>query len=163
MTTPDPPGGGPPQEPPPGGWPPPDAPQGEWQPQSQGGRPPQGHPYYPQYPPYPPYPMPARRESSTGTVVGLAVAGAFGYFLVNFITVFLVMILAAESGSSRTVIAAGAIGLAVLAFGGGGGLLAVRKPWAKGLGLGLMIGWALMSIVSVGFCTGINPTIYGSA
>jgi hypothetical protein len=153
MTTPpEPPEGGPPPEPP-DGWPP-QEPQPGW--------PQPGYPSYPQYPPYPPYPPP-RRESSTGTVVGLAVAGAFGYFLVNFVTVFLVMIMAADSSSSKAVIAAGAVGLAVFAFGGGGGLLAVRKPWAKGLGLGLMIGWALTSICSIGFCTGINPTIYGSA
>jgi hypothetical protein len=48
----------------------------------------------------------------------------------------------------------------VVAFGGGGLLVARGRPWAKGLGLGLMIGWALTSIFTLGICTGINPTIY---
>jgi hypothetical protein len=59
------------------------------------------------------------------------------------------------------VILAGTIGLALFAFGVGGVLVALRKPWAMGLGLGLMIGWALTSIFTVGICTGINPSIYG--
>ena len=46
--------------------------------------------------------------------------------------------------------------------GGGAALLAVRNPHAKGVGLGLMIGWALTSLVTVGFCTGINPALYTS-
>jgi hypothetical protein len=29
------------------------------------------------------------------------------------------------------------------------------------MGLGLMIGWALWSITTAGFCTGINPGLYG--
>jgi hypothetical protein len=36
----------------------------------------------------------------------------------------------------------------------------MRKPWSQGLGMGLMIGWALVSIVSAGFCTGLNPGLY---
>lgn len=125
----------PPPEPPPGGWP----------------------PYGPYYGPDP-YRQP-RKESSTGLVVGLAVVGAFAYFAVNFVVALLVLMLAADS-SSAAVLATGAVGLALFAFGGGAVLLALRRPWTKGLGLGLMIGWALTSICTVGFCTGINPSIY---
>ena len=39
----------------------------------------------------------------------------------------------------------------------------VTQPLCEGLGLGLMIGWALTSLVTVGFCTGINPTMYASS
>jgi hypothetical protein len=124
-----------PPEPPEGGWPPP------------------GYPYYPPYPP-------PRPPSSAGLIVGLAFVGAFTYFVTNFVVAFVVLMLAADSSTSATVIATGTIGLALFAFGGGGVLLALRKPWAKGLGLGLMIGWALTSLVTVGFCTGINPSIY---
>ncbi|MBO3745958.1 hypothetical protein J5X84_07755 [Streptosporangiaceae bacterium NEAU-GS5] len=53
-----------------------------------------------------------------------------------------------------------AVILAVGALGGGALLLLLRRPWAKGLGLGLMIGWALWSIFSAGICTGLNPSIY---
>ena len=104
--------------------------------------------------------QPPRKQSSAGLIVGLAVAGAFGYFAVNFVVALLVLMLSGSSSSSAAVIVAGTIGLAPFAFGGGGVLLAVRRPWAKGLGLGLMIGWALTSICTVGFCTGINPSIY---
>ena len=37
---------------------------------------------------------------------------------------------------------------------------APASPYAKGLGLGLMIGWAVTSLFTVGFCTGINPEMY---
>lgn len=131
----------PPPEPPEGGWPPP------------------GYPNCPPYGPYPPYPPP-RKESSAGLVVGLAAAGAFAYFVVNFVVAILVLMLA-SGPTSGNVILAGAIGLALFAFGVGGVLVALRKPWALGLGLGLMIGWALTSIGTVGICTGINPSIYG--
>ena len=51
--------------------------------------------------------------------------------------------------------------LALIAFGGGGALLATRKPRGRrGMGMGLMIGWALTSIVTVGICTGLNPALY---
>jgi len=128
-----------PPEPPPGGWPP--------------------YGSYPYYGPDP-YRRPVRNESSAGLVVGLAVAGAFAYFAVNLIVALLVLMLAAESSSSTAVLATGTVGLALFAFGGGAVLLALRRPWTKGLGLGLMIGWALTSICTVGFCTGINPSIY---
>lgn len=122
--------------------------------------PPEGWPPYGPPPPYPYGPPP--RSNDTALVVGLAVVGAFVYFLINFIAGLVVLILADSTKSQNAVIAVGAVLLAVLAFGGGGGLLAVRKPWAKGLGLGLMIGWALTSLVTVGFCTGLNPELYGS-
>ncbi|MEV0195897.1 hypothetical protein [Nonomuraea sp. NPDC050691] len=61
---------------------------------------------------------------------------------------------------SPVAIGAGAALLALGALGGGVLLALQRKPWALGLGLGLMIGWALASIVTAGFCTGINPGLY---
>jgi hypothetical protein len=153
----------PPPEPPEGGSPPPASPPPASPPP---GSPPPGDAYYPPYgtyPPYgayPPYP-PARKQSSAGVIVGLTAVGACTYFAVNLVAGLLVLMLAAGQAKSSGVIAAGTVGLALFAFGGGGVLLAMRKPWAKGLGLGLMIGWALTSICTVGFCTGINPSIYG--
>ncbi|MEU8251971.1 hypothetical protein [Nonomuraea sp. NPDC048916] len=74
---------------------------------------------------------------------------------------FMVFVIAADSGASSTpVIAVGAVVLALIGLGAGAGLLFVRKPWATGAGLGLMIGWALWSIVSAGYCTGLNPGLY---
>lgn len=124
--------------------------------------PPGGWPPYGPYANYgpDPYRQPPRKESSAGLIVGLAVVGAFAYFAVNFVVALLVLMLAADTSSSAAILVTGTVGLALFAFGGGAVLLALRRPWTKGLGLGLMIGWALTSICTVGFCTGINPSIY---
>ncbi|MFI6324615.1 hypothetical protein ACIBG8_44310 [Nonomuraea sp. NPDC050556] len=104
-------------------------------------------------------PPPPTQASNAGTVVGLAFAGVAIYFVINVILAFVALGLGG-SGNQRAAFAAIAILLALIAFGGGITLLIVRKPWSKGLGLGLMIGWALASIVSAGFCTGLNPGMY---
>lgn len=98
-------------------------------------------------PPHPP--------RSTGVVVGLAFAGFFAYVIVN---VFVGVVALSVQTQAALAVAAGF--LAVGAIGGGVALLRLRRPWAKGLGLGLMIGWGLVSIVSAGFCTGLNPDLY---
>jgi hypothetical protein len=92
-------------------------------------------------------------------VIGLAVVGVFLFGGINLVLGFIVLIAASGSNSSATV-GVGAGVLALIAFGGGAGLIALRKPWTKGLGIGLMIGWALLSITTVGFCTGLNPEMY---
>jgi hypothetical protein len=116
-------------------------------------------PPYGPYGPYPPYPPP-REPSSAGMIIGLAVVGVFTYFAINLAVGLILVMLAIQTPASNVAVVAVAIGLGLFAFGGGGVLLAFRKPWAKGLGLGLMIGWALTSIFTVGICTGINPSIY---
>lgn len=105
--------------------------------------------------PTPPPPPP----STTGMVVGLAVVGVFVFGGINLVLGFIVLA-AASGANSPAAVAIGAVVLGLIAFGGGAGLIALRKPWAKGLGIGLMIGWALLSITSVGFCTGLNPEMY---
>ncbi|WP_205302846.1 hypothetical protein [Nonomuraea montanisoli] len=88
-------------------------------------------------------------------MVGLAFAGAFAYWVVNLFAGLLVV-----SFQSRVAFGVGAVVLALGALGGGALLISRRKPWARGLGLGLMIGWALASIATAGLCTGINPELY---
>ncbi|MEU7832449.1 hypothetical protein [Nonomuraea sp. NPDC049129] len=88
-------------------------------------------------------------------IVGLAFAGAFGYWILNVIVGLIVV-----SMSSTVAIGVAAGFLAVVGIGAGIVLVVLRKPWALGLGLGLMIGWALASIVSAGYCTGLNPGMY---
>ncbi|WP_217708928.1 hypothetical protein [Nonomuraea rhodomycinica] len=88
-------------------------------------------------------------------MVGLAFAGAFGYWVVNVLLGLIVI-----RFDSRVAVGVGAAVLALGALGGGVLLVSRRKPWALGLGLGLMIGWALASIVTAGFCTGLNPNLY---
>ncbi|MCB0949328.1 MAG: hypothetical protein KDB44_08635 [Mycobacterium sp.] len=88
--------------------------------------------------------------------------GCAAWAIIN-VTVALAAILVSSgsTGSSdNVVLGAAALSLAVIAFGVGGGLVAARNRYSKGLGLGLMIGWALTSLFSVGFCTGINPGMY---
>jgi hypothetical protein len=92
---------------------------------------------------------------STGHVF----AGIVPYFGINFVG-GLIIFSAANGGGHPPVIASAAIVLALIAFGGGGLLLAAGGPAAKGMGLGLMIGWAVTSIVTVGFCTGLNPVMH---
>ncbi|MEU7744304.1 hypothetical protein [Nonomuraea sp. NPDC049158] len=99
--------------------------------------------------PPPPPPRP------TGLIVGLAFAGAFGYWILNVIVGLIVV-----SMASTVAIGVAAGFLAVVGLGAGIVLVVLRKPWALGLGLGLMIGWALASIVSAGYCTGLNPGMY---
>jgi hypothetical protein len=91
----------------------------------------------------------------------MAFAGFALFVILNLVAFFATLGAADAAGNNQElVVGIGAALLAGIALGGGGLLIALRKPWAKGLGLGLMIGWALISIVSVGFCTGINPSIY---
>ncbi|MDA0641377.1 MULTISPECIES: hypothetical protein [Nonomuraea] len=102
-----------------------------------------------------PPPQQPQQPRSTGVVVGLAVVGLFAYIVVN---VFVGVV--AVSMATNVVLALAAGFLAVGALGGGVVLLSLRRPWSKGLGLGLMIGWGLVSIVSAGWCTGLNPGLY---
>lgn len=115
-------------------------------------------PPYPPYPPYPPGWQPPRRPNSTGEVVGLAFAGIGLFIAANVAIAFVAAIL--SSGGSDVWLALAAGALALFAFGGGIALVLLRRPWAKGLGLGLMIGWALMTVITAGFCTGVNPALY---
>ncbi len=124
--------------------------QPPWYPPPPGYRPP-GQYDYP--PPVPPWRPPTRRIS-----VGMTFLGIFIYFVLNLVVAFAAIATADSKG--HTSLIAGAVVLVLIAFGGGGALLATKNAIVKGLGLGLMIGWALLSVVSVGFCTGLNPEMY---
>ncbi|QEN17029.1 hypothetical protein D3H54_05630 [Mycobacterium sp. ELW1] len=101
---------------------------------------------------------PPRQPHSPRISVGMAFLGAFLYMPLNFVIAFAV--LAMSDGRGHGTVVLGAVVLALIAFGGGGVLLATGKANGKGLGLGLMIGWAVLSVISVGFCTGLNPELY---
>ncbi|GGP02604.1 hypothetical protein GCM10012278_10400 [Nonomuraea glycinis] len=98
----------------------------------------------------------------------MAFAGVGIYSAVNTVLGFFIFFAALSQGTSTSggpspsvLVAVGAVILVVVGLVAGIGLLFVRKPWATGMGLGLMIGWALWSITTAGFCTGINPGLYG--
>ncbi|MEV5557201.1 hypothetical protein AB0L44_26390 [Nonomuraea wenchangensis] len=111
-------------------------------------------------PPPPPFPPPPPQGQgpeprNTGVIVGLAFAGLFGYVVINFFVG-----LVAISVAQTVAFAVGAGFLALVGLGVGVTFLLLRKSWSIGLGLGLMMGWALVSIVSAGWCTGLNPGMY---
>ncbi|MEV4456967.1 hypothetical protein ACWEQG_15090 [Microbispora sp. NPDC004025] len=88
--------------------------------------------------------------------------GIVAYVVINFV-LFLATLAAADgvaSDNKNIALIGGSLILAAIAFGGGALLLFLRRPWSRGLGLGLMIGWALMTIFTAGFCTGVNPSLY---
>lgn len=137
-------------------------PAGQWPP---GPPPPPGYPYYPGQPPPPGYPYyPPPRQPASRIAIGTVFAGSGLYFAINLFVGIAVITFADSAGKGANAMLAGAaVMLVLIAFAGGAGLLASRNRYAKGLGLGLMIGWALTSLLTVGFCTGINPTMYTSS
>ncbi|MCK0172880.1 hypothetical protein [Mycolicibacterium sp. F2034L] len=118
----------------------------------------------PPYPPYPPYPPPYPPPPPPRKIsLGMIFVGAPIYVVINAVLGFGAFIAAgSQTGSANPILGAAAVMLALIAFVGGGALLATKNPHAKGIGLGLMIGWAFMSVVTVGFCTGVNPAIYNT-
>jgi hypothetical protein len=91
-----------------------------------------------------PVAVPPRRE------IGLAAAG-----FLTFVFVDAVMMWAPLMMSRRPSLMPQMVTLLVLAFGLGG-LLAwkVRGPW-RPYGFGMMLGWVFLTLVSVGFLTGL--------
>ncbi|MFI9593592.1 hypothetical protein [Nonomuraea sp. NPDC052265] len=122
--------------------------------------PPQGPwgPYQGWQPPPPP-PPPGSRDA-TIILIAMLVAGVFAYSVVNGIVGFFIFF-SAIGGANKGVVIGGAVLLAVVGLGGGLGFGLVRRPWSRGLGLGLAIGWALWSMLTAGICTGLNPSLYG--
>lgn len=165
MTTPP----GPPDDPPPPGEDPPQFGPQSFEPQGippayQGppaAPPPPGYPPYPYPPGYPygPPPQPPRRIS-----VPMVILGPFLYAALNLVIGFAAFIGAgaadSSGGSTNAVFGGAALLLAFIAFGAGTLMLLSKNPTAKGLGIGLMVGWALVSLFTAGFCTGINPELY---
>ncbi|MFD1541530.1 hypothetical protein [Nonomuraea guangzhouensis] len=98
---------------------------------------------------------------SIGLIIGLAFAGLVAYSIVNAILGILIFISTLDqNGPNHPIIISCTIFLALLGLAAGAGLQFLRRPWATGLGLGFLIGWALWSILSAGICTGISPDLY---
>lgn len=108
--------------------------------------------------PPPPYQgEPPGRNDRAAALMATASVGIVAFIVLDFVAIGIVM----DSGAlvfteTRAAQITLAVLLAGVAFGGGGALCFVRAPWARGFGIGLMIGWALLSIVSGGLCTGLN-------
>ncbi|MBG0814203.1 hypothetical protein [Planomonospora sp. ID82291] len=80
--------------------------------------------------------------------------------ILAFVALDVLIGLLAISTESSVGIGVAAVILALGTFGTGVALVRRREAWSKGLGIGLMLGWALVSIFSAGFCTGLNPGLY---
>ncbi|SEG76745.1 hypothetical protein SAMN05444920_104412 [Nonomuraea solani] len=94
--------------------------------------------------------------------MGLLFAGIALYSVLNTVIGFFTFVAATgQTGNTTPFVIVGTALLALIGLGAGIGLLFVKQPWARGLGLGLMMGWALWSILSAGLCTGLNPALYG--
>jgi len=111
--------------------------------------------------PGPPYPPPAPPPPPRKISVAMVFVGAPIFIVINTVLGFAAFIVAGgQTDNSDAILGGAAVLLGLIAFGVGGYLLTVKSPQAKGIGLGLMIGWALTSLVTVGICTGINPSLY---
>lgn len=111
--------------------------------------------------PPPPRGEPKAVGKSIGLIIGLAFAGLVAYSIVNAVLGILIFVSTLDqNGPNHPIIISCAIFLALLGLAAGAGLQFLRKPWATGLGLGFLIGWALWSILSAGICTGISPDLY---
>ena len=106
----------------------------------------------PPFPPFPQQPMgpptPPKREISWGAFIG-------GIFLI--VPVSLVGTLVFISEQTGWLVRWGPLILiAGIAFGLGILLVVKAGRVARGIGLGMMAGWAILSILSAGFCTGLQ-------
>ncbi|MCV7361292.1 hypothetical protein H7K19_06985 [Mycolicibacterium neworleansense] len=94
----------------------------------------------------------------------MVILGPFIYAPLNLLIGFIAFMGAGAAdsagGSANVVLGGAALLLAAIAFGGGTLMLLSKNPTAKGLGIGLMVGWALVSLFTAGFCTGLNPELY---
>jgi hypothetical protein len=116
-----------------------------------------------QYPPYgpPPHGPHPTSGASVGVLIGLMFVGLFVYSVLNTVIGFFIFIAAMDAGGANIpYVAAGTAVLALIGLGVGIGLVFIQRSWTRGLGIGLMIGWSLWSILSAGFCTGLNPGLY---
>ncbi|MGE2818244.1 hypothetical protein ACQI5H_24355 [Mycobacterium heidelbergense] len=120
-------------------------------------------PGYPQWPQYPyPSQLPPPPPRSSGEIIGAVIVGVTVYVVINLLVGPMVLLGLANVISPKAAFVIGAIMLGSIAFGGGAALIARsrRRPWPKGIGMGLMIGWALTSVLTAGLCTGLNPVMY---
>jgi hypothetical protein len=103
----------------------------------------------PPFQPEPPGPPPsAKREISWGAFIG-------GIFLIIPVSLLgSVVVMTGQTGWFQQW--GPLILIAGIAFGLGTFLFMRADPAARGIGLGIMAGWAILSIVSAGFCTGFR-------
>lgn len=100
-------------------------------------------------------------RGSTGVVVAMTFVGVVLFAVVNVAAFVATLSVADAVGSGKLLIVAIAASLlAAVALGGGALLIRLRRPWTRGLGLGLIVGWVLATLVSAGLATGVNPAIY---
>lgn len=104
-------------------------------------------------------------QPKPGTNGATMVAGALSFILGNAVFGFLALMvggsLADRYGTGFGAVPGfvAVVGIAV-AFGVGTVLIRTGDRDKRGWGVGLMVGWALVSMFTVGICTGLNPVLY---
>ncbi|MFD4458909.1 hypothetical protein [Nocardia sp. NPDC058480] len=116
----------------------------------------------PNMPPPPPH-QGGKPPGQGGQVAAMALAGAMAFIVANAMAGFFVfMVVASINDDTATKVLFGltAVAGAAVAFGGGWLLIRRKRPAPKGFGMGLMIGWSLVTVCTAGLCTAINPELY---
>jgi hypothetical protein len=99
-----------------------------------------------------PRPIMRRAEAPGCRDIGLTTAG-----FVLFVSVDSIMMYAPFRMAGPTSLLPQAITLVLLAFGLGSLMIwSIRGAW-RPVGVGMMIGWVFMTLISAGFFTGLNP------
>jgi hypothetical protein len=99
-----------------------------------------------------PRPILRRAEAPGCREIGLTTAG-----FVLFVSVDSIMMYAPFRMAGATSLLPQAITLVLLAFGLGSLMIwSIRGAW-RPVGVGMMIGWVFMTLISAGFFTGLNP------
>jgi hypothetical protein len=115
--------------------------------------PPPSPPDGPRPPPDAPPPPPDWWAAAAPPPTGRPISVGFLFLGIVLVIPMSVAIVFGLYGQSPALVA----GLfAGLVFIGGGGLCFVKSPTARGIGLGLMAGWAILSITTAGLCTGLS-------
>lgn len=113
-------------------------------------------------PPPPPH-QGGEQPGQGGQIAAMALAGATAFIVVNAIAGFFAfMVVASVNDDTATKVLFGltAVASAGAAFGGGWLLIRRKRPAPKGFGLGMMIGWSLVTVFTAGLCTAVNPELY---
>ncbi|MFD3592617.1 hypothetical protein ACFWU5_07790 [Nocardia sp. NPDC058640] len=113
-------------------------------------------------PPPPPH-QGGKPPGQGGQVAAMALAGAMAFIVVNAIAGFFVLMVASsinDNTVSKVLFGLMAVASAASAFIGGWLLIRRKKAAPKGFGLGLMIGWSLVTVFTAGLCTALNPELY---
>ncbi|MEU9805231.1 hypothetical protein [Mycobacterium sp. NPDC050853] len=109
------------------------------------------------------YPPPEQPKS--GVSGAMMFAGALSFIFGNAVFGFLALMIGgslADRHHTGFEVVSGFVAVMGILVAFGVGTVLIRKGGRdkRGWGVGLMVGWALVSMLTVGICTGLNPMLY---